>query len=921
MNKIQQNNIHFTIDGEEIMASPQETIWEAATRIGKVIPHLCHKDVPGYRPDGNCRSCMVEIEGSGLKPSCCMQPQPGMKVLTQSTRAQKARKMVFELLLADQPAREHAHNPDSLFWYWAEKLGMKTSRFPKREVFSPDRSHACITVNLDACIHCKLCIRGCNEVQGHDVIGMAGRNSNSRIVFDFEDPMGNSTCVACGECVQACPTGALMPAAILNEEQVMTVKPDRKVDSVCPYCGVGCQITYNIKNNEIIYVDGQNGPANENRLCVKGRFGFDYVTHPHRLTKPLIRLENASKHAELEVDPADPSTHFREADWDEALGVAASGLKQILERDGSQALAGFGSAKCSNEEAYLFQKLVRTGFGTNNVDHCARLCHAASVSALLEGVGSGAVTAPFTAALDADVIIIIGSNPVENHPVAASYFRHASRSGTELIIMDPRNNALSKHATHNLQFKPGSDVALLNALLHTIVREELYDMRYIDAHTEGFEALKLHIEDYAPEKMASICGIDAQTLRTVARKYATAHRSIIFWGMGVTQSVHGTDNARCLISLALITGHIGRPGTGLHPLRGQNNVQGASDAGLLPFVLPNYQLVEDDKARAKFEELWGVTLNPVRGLTMVEMMNAAHEGHIKGMYFMGENPAMSDPDVHHVREALSNLEHLIVQDIFLTETAAYADVVLPTTAWPEKEGTTTNTNRQVQMGRKALDAPGDVRADWWIVQELARRFGLNWNYEGPADVYEEMRQCMSSIKHIPWQRIQADCSVTYPCQGDHDPGQDIVFGDGFPTENGRAKLVPVTIKPNNEAPDEEFPMILTTGRMLEHWHTGAMSRRSNVLDSLEPEAVAMLCNEELNRLGLIPGDPIRISTRRGSIEIKVRCDDNIPCGMIFTPFCWAEAPVNLLTSAALDPFAKIPSSKFCCARVEKLGIV
>jgi formate dehydrogenase major subunit len=919
MTEIRRDDIHFTIDGEDVVASHYETIWEAATRIGKAIPHLCHKKSSGYKPDGNCRSCMVEIEGSGLDSSCCLRPQPGMKVLTQSERAQKARELVMELLLTDQPARKQAHNPDSQFWYWADNMGITSSRFPKRNVSQPDQSHAGITVNLDACIHCSLCIRGCSDVQGNDVIGMTGRNYSSRIIFDLGDSLGSSTCVACGECVQACPTGALMPAAVLNEEQAMEMVPDRKIDSVCPYCGVGCQITYNIKDNDIIFVDGQNGPANENRLCVKGRFGFDYVKHPHRLSKPLIRLEGVPKDADLDIDPANPYTHFREASWEEALDVAAKGLNQVLEHDGNHALAGLGSAKCSNEEAYLFQKLVRTGFGTNNVDHCTRLCHAASVAALLEGVGSAAVTAPFTAALDADVVIVIGANPVENHPVAASYIRQATRIGTTLIVMDPRNTALSRHATHNLQFNPGTDVALLNSLLYTIIREKLYDIRYVETHTEGFEALKLHIQDYAPEKMASICGIDAQTLRTVARKYATAHSSLIFWGMGVSQSVHGTDNARCLISLALITGQIGRPGTGLHPLRGQNNVQGASDAGLLPFALPDYQFVENDNIRSEFEEFWSTDLDPDRGLTVVEIMDAVHDGHIKGMYFMGENPAMSDPDIYHVREALSRLQHLVVQDIFLTETAAFADVVLPTTAWPEKDGTATNTNRQIQIGRKAIDPPGDARADWWIVQELARRMGLNWNYNGPADVFKEMKKCMPSLENISWERLEKDGAVTYPCKGDQDKGQDILFGDGFPTEDNRSKLVPVSITPNNEAPDDDYPMILMTGRTLEHWHTGAMSRRTRVLDSLEPEAVAMLCFEDMERLEIEPGNLTRISTRRGSIEIKIRRDDTVPVGMVFTPFCWADAPANHLTSAVLDPIAKIPGSKFCGARVEKIN--
>jgi formate dehydrogenase major subunit len=918
--RIQRDDVHFTLDGEAVTASPYETIWQVAQRLGKSIPHLCYKDSNGYRPDGNCRSCLVEIDGS-LEVSCRWKPQEAMKVLTDSPLARKARESVYELLLTDQPPRDQAHDPDSQFWYWAEKVGVTSSRYPRRDTPIVDNSNPAITVNLDACIHCKLCIKGCSEVQGHDVIGMHGRGVKAKIGFDFDDPMGNSTCVFCGECIQACPTGALMPASLLNEEQVLVNRPDKKVDSVCPYCGVGCQITFNIKDNEILYIEGQNGPANNNRLCVKGRFGLDYVKHPHRLTKPLIRRDDApAKIPGLEIDPANPLTHFREASWEEALEVAADGLKKVLERDGNSAMAGFGSAKCSNEEAYLFQKLIRTGFGTNNIDHCTRLCHASSVAALLEGVGSAAVSAPFTAALDADVIIVIGANPVENHPVAATFFRNAADLGATLFVMDPRLNDLSRHATQFLQFKPGSDVALLNAMLYTIIREELYDRHFIERYTTGFEALKIHIEDYSPEKMAPICGIDADTIRTVARKYATMHRSIIFWGMGIAQSIHGTDNARCLIALAMVTGQIGRHGTGLHPLRGQNNVQGASDCGLIPFVFPDYQAVDNPDIHAKFEKFWNAELNPMRGLTMVEIIDEACAGSINGMYFMGENPAMSDPDTEHVREALACLDFLVIQDIFLTETAAFADVLLPATAWSEKDGTATNTNRQVQMGRKALDAPGEARPDWWITQELAKRLGLDWNYERPKDVFNEMRKCMPSIENISWERLLKENVVTYPCSGDDDPGQDIVFTDGFPKEDGRGIFIPVSITPDNEPPDDEYPMILSTVRNMEHWHTGVMTRRSRVLDDLEPEAFAMLCKEDMVWLGLKPGDYARISTRRGSVDIRIRYDYRTPVGVVNMSFCWAEAPANLLTSTNLDPVGKIPSAKYCAARVEKITV-
>jgi len=909
--------IRFFLDGTEVSAEPSETIWQVADRQGIEIPHLCWLPKPGYRADGNCRTCMVEIEGERvLAASCVRQPTPGMKVQTASERARFSREMLFELLIGDQPDRAVAHDPNSRLWQWADKLGVEESRFPRHDAPAPDRSHPAMAVQLDACIQCNLCVRACREVQVNDVIGMAARGYHEKIIFDFDDPMGTSTCVACGECVQACPTGALMPATLVDANGVYTNAPDRKVDSVCPYCGVGCQLTYKIKDARIVAVDGRNGPANHNRLCVKGRFGFDYVAHPDRLTEPLIRKDGVSKR-DTDIDPANPYTHFRKATWDEALDRAAEGLRRIRDRDGRRALAGFACAKGTNEEAYLLQKLVRAGFGSNNVDHCTRLCHASSVAALMEGIGSGAVTAPFTAVADADVIIVIGARPTENHPVAATFFKQAAKRGANLIAIDSRNYALMRHATTSLRLNPGRDVPLLNALIHAIIEEGLYDRQYVQAHTEDFEKLREHIRDYSPEKMAPICGIDAATLREVARAYARADRAIIFWGMGISQHVHGTDNARCLIALALITGQIGRPGTGLHPLRGQNNVQGTSDAGAIPMVYPDYQSVEDPEVRARFEALWHTSLDDRRGLTTVEISDAAHRGEIKGIYIVGENPAMSDPDVEHVREGLARLEHLVVQDIFLTETAKYADVVLPASAWPEKDGTVTNTNRQVQRGRAALPLPGNAHQDLWIIQEIARRIGLDWSYPGPADVFAEMKQAMPSLENITWERVERESSVTYPCDTPDQPGNEIVFGEGFPTASGRGRLVPAAIIPPAEEPDEEYPMVLTTGRQLEHWHTGAITRRSSMLDELEPEAVASLAPAELRRLGIAAGDQIRVTTRRGTIELKARSDSGVAPGQVFIPFCYAEAAANVLTNPQLDPFGKIPEYKFCAARVER----
>jgi formate dehydrogenase major subunit len=916
-------SVTFTLDGREVTAETGQTIWEVANGRGLIIPHLCHKPAKGYRPDGNCRACVVEVEGERtLAASCIREPVAGMVVHTQSARALAARKMVVEMLVTDQP--EAAHDVSSHMVDMVAATGAAAGRLPKLEkarIPLLDDSHVAMRVNLDACISCGLCVRACREVQVNDVIGMSGRGQDSYPTFDMADPMGASTCVACGECVQACPTGALMPATVLDDQQRGDSKDfDSEVKSICPFCGVGCQVNLKVKDGKVKFVEGINGPANEGRLCVKGRFGYDYIHHPHRLTKPLIRKPDMPKG--LNVDPGNLLTHFREATWDEALDFAAGGMAHLRDTDGGRAVAGFGSAKCSNEEAYLFQKLIRQGFQHNNVDHCTRLCHASSVAALMENVGSAAVTATFNQIENADVAIVIGANPTENHPVAATYFKQFTKRGGKLIIMDPRGTAMKRHAAHMLQFRPGSDVSMLNAIMHVIVEEKLYDQQYIEAYTENWEAEKAHLADFAPEKMEAICGIPAQTLREVARTFATAKAAMIFWGMGVSQHIHGTDNSRCLISLALMTGQVGRPGAGLHPLRGQNNVQGASDAGLIPMFLPDYQTVTSDNIRNAFTEVWGSgDFSAEKGLTVTEILDAVHEGHIKGMYILGENPAMSDPDVTHAREALAKLEHLVVQDIFLTETANYADVILPAAAFYEKSGTVTNTNRQVQMGRPAVPPPGEAREDWEITTELAKRLGLGWTYTHPSQIFAEMKLNMKSLSNISWERLERESCVTYPSLSETDPGQPIVFADGFPRANGRAKFTPASVIAPDEVPDTEYPMILTTGRQLEHWHTGSMTRRSHVLDAVEPEANCSLHPKTLRALGVEPGGHVQLSTRRGSIVIMARADRAVAEDMVFLPFAYVEAAANILTNPAVDPYGKIPEFKFSAVKVEKAATI
>ncbi len=932
--------VDLTLDGIQVQAFEGETLIKVAKRHGIDIPHLCYSE--GLRADGNCRACVVEVKGERtLAPSCCRAATAGMDVQTKSERAVKSQKMVVEMLLSDMPDQGHkwlekdgkddATQQHGELSEWATALDVQVRpalKALRRNQPKADVSHPAMAVNLDACIQCNRCVRACREEQVNDVIGYAMRGSHSEIVFDLNDPMGESTCVACGECVQACPTGALMPKTHVGPQVV-----DKKVDSVCPFCGVGCQLTYNVKDNKIISVDGRDGPANHNRLCVKGRFGFDYAHSPQRLTQPLIRKAGVAKDPEalnsLNRDSADWSSVFREASWEEALALTGSKLSGLRDTFGKKSLAGFGSAKGSNEEAYLFQKLVRTGFGSNNVDHCTRLCHASSVAALLEGVGSGAVSNQVNDVEHSDLIFVIGSNPTANHPVAATWMKNAAKRGAKIVLADPRITDIGKHAWRTLQFKPDTDVAMLNAMIHVVIEEGLVAQEFIDKRASNFEALKENVKGYSPEAMEPICGIPAQTLREVARAFAKAKGAMILWGMGISQHVHGTDNARCLIALVTVTGQIGKPGSGLHPLRGQNNVQGASDAGLIPMMFPNYQRVDNKAVHDWFEDFWQTKLDDKPGYTVVEIMHKAlapdSDPHkIRGMYVMGENPAMSDPDLNHARHALASLDHLVVQDIFMTETAWLADVVLPATAWPEKTGTVSNTDRMVQLGKQAIDPPGDAKPDLWILQQIAKGVGLNWNYPGEhagvAAVYEEMRQAMhAAISGITWERLERESSVTYPCLSAEDPGSPTVFIDSFPTASGRVKLVPADIIPANERPDAEYPFVLITGRQLEHWHTGSMTRRASVLDAIEPMATASICGADMAEMGLEPGDVVTVQSRRGEVAIHLRRDDGTPRGAVFIPFAYYEAAANLMTNAALDPVGKIPEFKYCAVAIRRGG--
>ena len=925
--------VTLQIDGREVSVPEHYTVWQAARDQGIPVPVLCHD--PRLEPIGVCRMCVVEIEGARtLQASCVRRVEAGMKVQTDSEKVRRNRKVLTELLMSEQPteSRRETQTADDELFDLAREYDADGARWPRGNGRQADASSPVIHVDHQACILCDRCIRACDDVQSNMVIGRTGKGYDTRIGFDLDNAMGGSTCVECGECVASCPTSALTNKAI-------TIQPKpasdlKQVDSVCPYCGVGCAISYFVdqKENKVVYAEGRTPSANEGRLCVKGRYGFDYATHPHRLTKPLIRKSarypkgpltadlrgesDGRRHGGVYPDYAQALDAFREATWDEALDLVATRLGAIRQEHGPRALAGFGSAKCSNEEAYLFQKMVRVAFGNNNVDHCTRLCHASSVAALLETIGSGAVTTVYGDVANSDLAIITGSNATDNHPVAATFFKEAARNGTRLVVINPFQPTLSEHADF-FRIKPGSDVTFYNALMHVILAEGLEDRAYIEKFTENFDALKEVVARYTPEVAAPICGIEPERIRELAEAIGKARAMLVFWGMGISQHIHGTDNARSLISLCLLTGNVGKPGAGLHPLRGQNNVQGASDAGLIPMMYPDYAPVKDNAVRARFEQAWGVPLDPQPGLTVVEIAHAAERRDIRGMYIMGENPFLSDPNVERAREAFYKLDFLVVQDIFLTETAEAADVILPATSYFEKTGTYTNTDRRVQLGIQALRAPGEARLDWQILCDVMTRMGHPHHYDDVEDVWKEHLAVNASYKGLDYEFLRGPGKL-WPCK---DPrtsdGEVVLFGDGYPTASGRGKFSPAETIPPAELPSPEYPFVLNTGRSLQHWHTGSMTRRTKALDAIRPEAACEIHPQDLAALGLEDGDMVRLTTRRNAIRVKALASTRTSKGSVFIPFGFREAAGNLLTTDDLDPYGKIPSFKYAAVRVER----
>ncbi|MDT7597762.1 MAG: formate dehydrogenase major subunit [Pseudonocardiales bacterium] len=932
-------SVTINVDGREITVPEGTTIYQAAHQLGIEIPALCHDD--RYDPVGVCRTCVVDTGARVFAAACVRACEAGMVVRTTSEELERSRATLIELLIADQPPRDadpkQTTTGDNMLLALADRYGVsrETTALPCGSSRGTDTSNPVIAVDHDACILCDRCTRACDDLQGNDVIGRCGKGYRTRIAFDLNDPMGASSCVTCGECVAACPTGALTNKPIHN----IPIRPRAELDAVqtvCPYCGVGCALTYQVDRNRgaIAYAEGRDQPGSQGRLCVKGRYGWDYAASAQRLTVPLIRRDGSYPKGALSsdvkgekrrkpgglVDYGEVLPHFREASWDEALDLAARRLAEIHAAGGPGAIAGFGSAKCSNEEAYLFQKLIRTRFRTNNIDHCTRLCHASSVAALFEGIGSGAVSTTYGDVVNADVVIITGSNATANHPVASSFFKQARRRGTTIIYIDPRADRVADHADIFCQLKPGTDVAFYNGVMHEIIRLGLIDRDYIANRTSNYDELARTVADYPPQRAAQITGIEAEAITEVARVWGNAGAGIIFWGMGISQHTTGTDNARCLIAMCAITGNVGKPGSGLHPLRGQNNVQGASDVGLIPMFYPDYQKADSAEVRSRFEQAWGVSgLDPDRGLTVTEIIGSALAGGVRGMYMLGENPFLSDPNINKVRKALSALEFLVVQDIFLTETAEFADVVLPASSYLEKDGTFTNTDRRVQLGRRVLEPPGQARVDWEILQDLAQRLGLDWHYSGPREVFDELVSLMPNYANLSYDNL-GDTGKLYPnADPEHSDGTVVLFDERFNTDDGLAHLVPAQWLPAKELPNAEYPLVLNTGRLLEHWHTGSMTRRSYALDTIAPEAEVYVHPKDAADRGLAHGEMVRVLSRRGAIELRLKVSHREALGNCFIPFHFREAAANVLTIDEIDPYGKIPEFKFCAVQIEPLG--
>jgi len=900
-------SIKLTINGKEVEAKKGATVLEVALGAGIYIPTLCYD--PDLKPYGGCRLCVVEIEKMrGLVSSCTTPATNGMMVHTETPRVNQSRRITMELITVNHhgDCLTCAKNQDCELLKIARYLGIEQEYIDRLrkgvQVLPLDESHPAFIHDPNKCILCGKCVRACHEIAAVGAIDIAFRGNSAKIATFGDKPIAESICKSCGECVARCPTGALVPK--------WEKPPAQEVKSVCPYCGVGCSIYLGVRDNKIVSVRGDpKGETNKGSLCVKGRWGYGFVNHTERLTVPLIRIPGVSRDAEQDKKADEV---FREASWDEALELVAKKLKDYT----PDRVGVIASAKCTNEENYLMQKLARAVLVTNNIDHCARLCHAPTVAGLVQSFGSGAMTNSIDDIGDAACILAIGTNTTENHPVLAHRITHAVNNGGKLIVANPYEIDLCRFASIWLRHNPGTDVALLMGMMRVIVDEGLLDSAFIKERCENFDAFSESLNDFSLDFVERVTKVPQGKIVEAARVFAINRPATILYAMGITQHSHGTDNVLATANLAMLTGNVGKPSTGVNPLRGQNNVQGACDMGALPNVYPGYQSVADPAIRKKFEAAWTCALPSSPGLTLLEMLEAAYHKDMKALYLIGENPMLSDPDIQHVREALAQLEFLVVQDIFLSETAKFADVVLPGASFAEKDGTYTNTERRVQRARRAIEPIGNSKPDWWIICQVAQELGAKgFDYAHPTAIMEEIHNLTPSYGGISYQRLE-NGGLQWPCPTDDHPGTPVLHTNTF--TRGKGRFIPLKYTPPREMPDENYPLILTTGRSLYHFHTGTMTRKVTVLNALKPEGVVEISPKDASQLGIAEGDKVKVSSRRGKVITKAKVTEALPPGVVFMTFHFAESPANILTNPKLDPVSKIPELKVSAVKVEKL---
>ncbi|UJG42573.1 MAG: formate dehydrogenase subunit alpha [Candidatus Heimdallarchaeum endolithica] len=900
-----EEKISIIVDGQKILCKKDDTYLSAITRAGIEIPTLCHMEE--LKPSGACRICVIEVEGAPNLVAACVTPvRPNAVVTTYNERIHRARQTNIELLLRSHPLNCIVCNKNGVCTL--QKLAYQyvpKSRLSKLEGKKPTTDLAEVNeffvLNYSACIRCQLCVRVADEIQVCNVLSMQDRGFDIYPSAGFGRSFEEAGCVACGNCVEVCPVGALVSKSIkTTKSRSYELK---KTVTTCTYCGVGCQLEILVdpKQNKIVNVQSHRDSINGLSLCVKGRYGWNYVHHQDRINTPLIKKDGK----------------FVESSWEEAFDLIEKQFKKIISESGPDSLAFLTSAKCTNEENYLMQKLSRAAIGTNNIDHCARLCHASTVTGLVKAFGSGAMTNSISDLTnDAEVIFIIGSNTTEAHPVIGTKIKQAVKNGkTKLIVADPRKIELSDYAEVYMSQRPGSDVALINAMIKYIIDEGLYDEAFIKQRTEDFEKLKENISKIDFSSLCKIANVEEEEVKKAASLYATAKTAAIIYAMGITQHTTGTDNVLSLANLAMITGNVGKPGTGVNPLRGQNNVQGACDLGGLPDVFPGYQKVTNEENIKKFKDFWGVDkLDNKEGLTVVEIMNEAHKGNIRGIYIMGENPVISDPNVNHVREALEKVEFLVVQDLFITETAKYADVILPGQSFAEKDGTYTNTERRVQRVRKAIETEGSRLPDWKILEIMLNRFGIEKHYNSPSEIMDEIAQVTPIYGGISYERLE-NRGLQWPCPSSDHPGTPILHKDKF--SRGKGKFHTINYLDPDELPDDEYPLILTTGRNLFHFHTGEMTHRVAGIHQRKPIEKSEINVKDAKKLGIKTGDKVIIESRRGKVLTEVKVTDRIKEGVVFMTFHFKDSAANLLTNDALDPLSKIPELKVCAVKVTK----